>query len=74
MCIEKDLFFMKHALDEARKAYERDEVPVGCVIVHEGVIIARGHNSVEQLQDPTAHAEMSYGNHRFPMLCRENSC
>ena len=58
MCIEKDLFFMKHALDEARKAYERDEVPVGCVIVHEGVIIARGHNSVEQLQDPTAHAEM----------------
>ncbi|WP_080125305.1 nucleoside deaminase [Chlamydia suis] len=58
MCIEKDLFFMKQALDEARKAYERDEVPVGCVIVHEDVIIARGHNSVEQLQDPTAHAEM----------------
>ena len=58
MCIKKDLFFMKKALDEARKAYERDEVPVGCIIVHKDRIIARGHNSVEQLKDPTAHAEM----------------
>lgn len=49
---------MKKALDEARKAYERDEVPVGCIIVHKDRIIARGHNSVEQLKDPTAHAEM----------------
>ncbi|AOQ16967.1 tRNA adenosine(34) deaminase TadA [Chlamydia trachomatis] len=58
MYIEKDLFFMKKALDEARKAYEQDEVPVGCIIVHGDKIIARGHNSVEQLKDPTAHAEM----------------
>jgi tRNA(adenine34) deaminase len=50
--------FMAEALKEARKAFEKDEVPVGCVIVHDGHIIARGHNQVEMLKDPTAHAEM----------------
>ncbi len=49
---------MAEALAEARKAFDKDEVPVGCVIVHEGHIIARGHNQVEMLKDPTAHAEM----------------
>ncbi|EPP38036.1 tRNA-specific adenosine deaminase [Chlamydia avium] len=49
---------MNQALKEAQKAYERDEVPVGCVIVHKNKIIARGHNTVESLQDPTAHAEI----------------
>ena len=49
---------MAEALAEARKAFDKDEVPVGCVIVHEGHIIARGHNQVELLKDPTAHAEM----------------
>lgn len=58
MHVEKDVFFMKQALIEARKAYERDEVPVGCVIVYENHIIARGHNTVEHLQDATAHAEI----------------
>jgi tRNA(adenine34) deaminase len=50
--------FMAEALKEARKAFDKDEVPVGCVIVHDGHIIARGHNQVEMLKDPTAHAEM----------------
>ncbi|MCX5700463.1 MAG: tRNA adenosine(34) deaminase TadA [Candidatus Omnitrophica bacterium] len=51
-------FFMSEALKEARKAIDEDEVPVGAVIVHEGRIIARGHNQIERLKDPTAHAEM----------------
>ena len=51
-------FYMREALKEAQKAYEEDEVPVGAVIVHEGKIIARGHNQIERLKDPTAHAEM----------------
>ncbi|ANG65839.1 tRNA adenosine(34) deaminase TadA [Chlamydia gallinacea] len=58
MDIEKDIYFMNQALKEARKAYDQDEVPVGCVIVQGNTIIARGHNAVERLQDPTAHAEI----------------
>ena len=49
---------MKAALAEAEKAYEKQEVPVGAVVVHNGVIIARAHNLTETLRDPTAHAEM----------------
>ena len=49
---------MSEALKEARKAAQEDEVPVGCVLVHKGKIIARAHNQVERLKDPTAHAEM----------------
>ena len=49
---------MREALKEAIKAQEKDEVPVGCVIVHKDRIIARAHNQVETLKDPTAHAEM----------------
>jgi tRNA(adenine34) deaminase len=49
---------MRMALREAEQAAEEDEVPVGCVIVHEGRVIGRGHNRVESLQDPTAHAEI----------------
>lgn len=51
-------YYMKQALAEAQKAYEEGEVPVGCVIVYENSIIARGYNQREKLQDPTAHAEM----------------
>ncbi len=54
----KHVVFMKEALKEAIKAKEKDEVPVGCVIVHKDRIIARAHNQVETLKDPTAHAEM----------------
>ena len=50
--------WMKHALLEAQKAYEQEEVPVGAVVVQNGKIIGRGHNQIERLQDPTAHAEM----------------
>jgi len=49
---------MRAALAEAGKALERQEVPVGAVIVCNGTIIARGHNLTETLNDPTAHAEM----------------
>ena len=49
---------MSEAIKEAKKAVEEDEVPVGCVIVYKRKIIARAHNQVERLKDPTAHAEM----------------
>ena len=53
-----DEIYMSEALKQARKAAEEDEVPVGCVIVRDRKIIARAHNQVERLNDPTAHAEM----------------
>jgi tRNA(adenine34) deaminase len=58
MVIKIDEIFMLEAIKEARKAFEEDEVPVGCVIVYQNRIIARAHNQVERLKDPTAHAEM----------------
>jgi tRNA(adenine34) deaminase len=56
--MEQDIHWMWKALDEAQKAYNDDEVPVGCIIVHQDFIVGRGHNSVEKLMDPTAHAEI----------------
>ena len=56
--IKIDEVYMSEALKEARKALEKEEVPVGAVVVHKGRIVARGHNQVECLKDPTAHAEM----------------
>ncbi len=50
--------FMREALRQAIKAFEAKEVPVGCVIVKDGQIIARGYNQVELLKDATAHAEI----------------
>lgn len=50
--------FMKAALEEAEKAFDRQEVPVGAVVVCQDTIIARAHNLTEALKDPTAHAEM----------------
>ncbi len=49
---------MRLALAEARRALDEGEVPVGCVIVHDGSVIGRGHNQVERLSDATAHAEI----------------
>src|SRR5262249_8675134 len=49
---------MQAALREARAAAEADEVPVGCVIVHDSVIVGRGRNQAEGLADATAHAEI----------------
>ncbi len=51
-------YWMRRAMAEAGKAQARDEVPIGCVIVREGRIIARGHNLRESSQDPAAHAEL----------------
>jgi tRNA(adenine34) deaminase len=50
--------FMKAAIAEAYKAFDRQEVPVGAVVVCNDIIIARAHNLTETLKDPTAHAEM----------------
>ena len=50
--------WMRLALAEARKALNKNEVPVGAVVVYEGRVIGRGYNLIESLQDPTAHAEM----------------
>jgi len=50
--------FMSAALQEAEKALEQNEVPVGAVIVHNDKIIGKGYNQTERLKDPTAHAEM----------------
>lgn len=55
---EADRKFMGCALDEARRAYAANEVPVGAVIVHEGEIIGKGYNRRESSLDPTHHAEM----------------
>jgi len=53
-----DAFYMKKALEEARRAYEEDEIPVGAVVVCGDRILARAHNLTETLTDVTAHAEM----------------
>ena len=53
-----DETFMKAALKEAERAFEKDDCPIGVVIVKDNQIVARAHNQVELLKDPTAHAEM----------------
>ena len=53
-----DKYFMEMAIAEAERAAVEEEVPVGCVIVHEGMVIGKGHNRTEALCDPTAHAEI----------------
>ena len=49
---------MKLALEEAERAFSEGEVPIGAVIVKDGIVVGRGHNQVERLRDPTAHAEI----------------
>jgi tRNA(adenine34) deaminase len=58
MLIRDDDEGMRAALREAHASAEADEVPVGCIVVHNGVIVGRGHNQVEALRDATAHAEI----------------
>ena len=53
-----DLRYMQMALAEARRAYDKGEIPVGCVIVADNQVVGRGHNLTEILQDVTAHAEI----------------
>lgn len=57
---EKDIDerYMRMALDEARQAFEKGEIPIGAVVVTRGRVIGRGHNLTETLTDVTAHAEM----------------
>ena len=49
---------MQYAFKEAEKAYEKNEIPIGAVVVFENHIIGKGYNQVETLRDPTAHAEI----------------
>lgn len=56
--MDADRRWMKKAFREAERAFEQDEVPVGAVVVQNDTIIGRGHNMVEMLREPTAHAEM----------------
>ena len=56
--ILSDEYFMRHAIAEAQKALEKDEIPIGAIITFEDRIIARAHNLTETLNDVTAHAEM----------------
>ena len=58
MTMTTDERYMRKALEEARRAFEADEIPVGAVVVCGDQIIARGHNLTEMLHDVTAHAEM----------------
>lgn len=53
-----DIKYMKLALSEAQKAYDKGEIPIGAVIVCNGMTVARTHNLTETLNDVTAHAEM----------------
>lgn len=53
-----DHYFMEKALEEAKRAYEENEIPIGAVIVYKDEIIGRGHNKVEQDQNPLNHAEL----------------
>src|SRR5437899_360657 len=85
MYLDVDEQFMDLALAEARKAEGSGEVPVGAVIVSDGVVIARGFNQPISLNDPTAHAEMvalrqaclKLGNYRLSnatMYCTVEPC
>lgn len=56
--VRDDAYWMGKALMEAEKAAARDEVPIGAVVVRDGVVIGRGYNRREGTQDPSAHAEM----------------
>lgn len=56
--MRSDEYFVKKALIEAKKAYNENEVPVGCVIVYQDKIIARSHNKKAKTKNPTSHAEI----------------
>ncbi len=56
--LKDDYYFMERALNQAKVAYKRGEVPVGAVVVKDGKVISRGYNLRETTNDPTAHAEL----------------
>jgi len=55
---DADQAAMRVALEEARRAGSRDEVPIGAVMMHDGVVVVRAHNETVARRDPTAHAEL----------------
>jgi tRNA(adenine34) deaminase len=55
---ERDTYFMRLAIQEAGKAFEADEVPIGAVLVNANKVVGRAHNQTALLKDPTAHCEM----------------
>jgi tRNA(adenine34) deaminase len=55
---ENDIEFMRLALEEAGLAFQKDEVPVGAVVVRDGVVLSKAHNLRETTKDPSAHAEI----------------
>ena len=57
--MNKEELYMSKALEEAKKAYKKGEIPVGTIIVKDGKIISRAHNQKEEKKDPTKHAEIS---------------
>ena len=57
--MDTDTTFMRAAIKQAQKAYEKSEVPIGCVIVHDGKIIARGYNRRNTDKSTLAHAEIT---------------
>ena len=58
MDYETDVRYMHEALREARRALDEDEVPIGAVVVKDGLLLGRGYNRIERLKDATAHAEI----------------
>ena len=54
----QDIFYMFQALEQAKKAKQLNEVPIGAILVNQGQVISRAHNLREKLGDPTAHAEI----------------
>ena len=58
MTLTQNEFYMNYAFREAERAFEEGEIPVGCIIVFQNSIIAKAHNQIETLKDPTAHAEI----------------
>ena len=53
-----DTYFMKIAIKEAEKSFDKGEIPIGAIVVTNNMIIAKAHNLTEQLKDVTAHAEI----------------
>ena len=58
MTLTQNEYYMNYAFREAERAFEEGEIPVGCIIVFQNSIIAKAHNQIETLKDPTAHAEI----------------
>jgi tRNA(adenine34) deaminase len=56
--MEEKRFFLNLAVEEAKKGFRKGEVPVGCVITYKSEVVSKAHNRVEELNDPTAHAEI----------------